>query len=226
VQACNHDDYPATGGSALTVADPRWRADLGRFVARVVQLDPAATVRLCRSTGPAATPTLTAWASTPFEVLATRSVPGRLEPADVTVAATSLLTALAVERAGTVDPGSGAPWRAELPPDAGWVTREELPAAQLAELAEDGLAAAHTDPHGPSAALLDRTALSVSDPTGPAVRVPMRCLFALSGLGLLAEAQLTEAQPIRLSATRSWLRLDASHGAVVRRRVVSLPLLA
>ena len=88
--------------TALTVSDQDDRGDLGAFVARVVRLDATATVRLRAGAG-----TVTAWASTPFDVLATRTVHGTLEPGDVTVPASALLTALAVERAATVDPGVG-----------------------------------------------------------------------------------------------------------------------
>ena len=92
--------------------------------------------------------------TTPFDVLATRSVPGTLEPGDVTAPATVLLTALSVERAATVDPGAGALWQGHL----------------------------------------DRR------PDG-------------------------EDEKVRVSATGTWMRLDARFGAVVRRRITALPLL-
>lgn len=204
--------------TALRVPDRARRADLASFVARVVQLDPAATVRLCGSVpGAGGDPIVTAWASTPFEVLATRSAPGAVAPADVAVRATALLTALAVARADTVDPGAAAPWRAELPAAGDWVTFGELPAAQLAAHVDRVVAGSPAS--GPSAAELDRVAVEVPDPAGPPLRVPVRCLFALSGLGLLAD------DPVRVSATRSWLRLDTAGGAVVRRRISTLPLL-
>ncbi len=205
--------------TALTVPDPAERADLAEFVARVVQLDPAATVRLLGSGPAGASGLVTAWASTPFEVLATRSVPGALAPADVAVSAAALLTALAVERADTVDPGAVAPRPGELPPDGGWSPVAELPVAELAQLTERGLATARERDLSPE--LLDGTAVTLRDPSGPVVRVPLRCLFALSGLGLLDG----DGDPVRVSVTGSWLRLDATLGAVVRRRLVSLPLL-
>jgi hypothetical protein len=204
--------------TALTVPDPGQRADLAEFVARVVALDPTAGVRLRGANG-----VVTAWAGTPFEVLATRTVAGTLDPADVAVPATSLLTALAVERADTVDPGAGAVWRAELPPDTGWTDAGEGAAADWAELVERGLESAAADGHGPSAALLDETAAVLPAATGPPVRIPLRCLFALSGLGLLAG--FDGAPPVRVAATGSWLRLETPGGAVVRRRVTTLPLL-
>jgi hypothetical protein len=52
--------------------------------------------------------------------------------------------------------------------------------------------------------------------------VPLRCLFALSGMGFVGGP---DDGPLRVSATGSWLRLDARYGAVVRRRTLTLPLL-
>jgi hypothetical protein len=216
----------------LTVPDPDERGDLGAFVARVVRLDQAALVRLQAGGG-----TVTAWAATPFDVLATRSVHGALEPADVTVPAPSLLTALTVERADTVDPGTGGLWHGELPPAEGWQPVDDVPAAELERLTERGLAVARENagPMGPPASLLDQTVLTVSAEgslagpsidTGarPAVKVPLRCLFALSGMGFLGDTG-PDAGVVRVSATGTWLRLDARYGAVVRRRITALPLL-
>jgi hypothetical protein len=205
----------------LTVPDPGERGDLGAFVARVVRLDQAALVRM-----QAAGDTVTAWAATPFDVLATRTVHGALEPADVTMPATGLLTALTVERAGTVDPGTGGFWHGDLPPSAGWQPVDEVPAAELERLTERGLAVARENagPMGPPASLLDQTVLTVSAGARPAVKVPLRCLFALSGMGFLGDTG-PDAGVVRVSATGTWLRLDARYGAVVRRRVTALPLL-
>ncbi|QYN37294.1 hypothetical protein K1T35_08645 [Pseudonocardia sp. DSM 110487] len=205
----------------LMVPDPDERGDLGAFVARVVRLDQAALVRLQARDG-----TVTAWAATPFDVLATRTVHGALEPTDVTVPATGLLTALTVERAETVDPGTGGFWHGELPPSVGWQQVDEVPAAELERLTERGLAVARENagPMGPPASLLDQTVLTVSAGAKPAVKVPLRCLFALSGMGFLGDTG-PDAGVVRVSATGTWLRLDARYGAVVRRRITALPLL-
>jgi hypothetical protein len=207
--------------SALHITDPDDRSDLGTFVGRVVRLDQTAAVRLLGS----ASGRVTAWASTPFDVLATRSVPGTLEPADVTTSATALLSALSVDRADTVDPGGGGLWQGLLPPDDGWAVVDTVPAAELEGLTERGLALAreHAGPLGPPASLLDQTVLTVTGAAGPPVRIPMRCLFALSGMGFVGAGDAGEA--VRVSATSSWLRLDARYGAVVRRRITALPLL-
>jgi hypothetical protein len=207
--------------SALHITDPDDRGDLGTFVGRVVRLDQTAAVRLLGS----ASGRVTAWASTPFDVLATRSVPGTLEPADVTTFAAALLSALSVDRADTVDPGSGGLWQGLLPPADGWAVADTVPAAELEGLTERGLALAreHAGPLGPPASLLDQTVLTVTGAAGPPVRIPMRCLFALSGMGFVGAGDAGET--VRVSATSSWLRLDARYGAVVRRRITALPLL-
>jgi hypothetical protein len=204
--------------TALTVPDAAERSDLGAFVARVVRLDQMAAVRLR-----AVDDRVVAWASTPFDALATRSVHGVLDPADVTVPAAGLLTALTVDRAGTVDPGTGGLWQGELPPEDGWRPVDEVPAAELEGLTERGLALARENagPLGPPASLLDQTVLTVTAESGPAVKVPLRCLFALSGMGFLGG----EGGAVRVSATGTWMRLDARYGAVVRRRITGLPLL-
>ena len=208
--------------STLHVPDPDDRGDLGAFVGRVVRLDQTAVVRLLAS----APGRVTAWAATPFDVLATRSVPGRVEPDDVTTPAAALLSALSVDRADTVDPGTGGLWQGLLPPDEGWAVVDTVPAAELEALTDRGLALAreHAGPLGPPASLLDQTVLRVSGAAaGPPVRIPLRCLFALSGMGFIGAGEAGET--VRVSATATWLRLDARYGAVVRRRITALPLL-
>lgn len=203
--------------TALSIPDADERGDLGAFVARVVRLDPAAAARLRAGAG-----TVTAWASTPFDVLATRTVHGHVDPSDVTVSANALLTALAVEKAATVDPGVGGLWPGDLPPDTGWSPVDVVPAAEIDALTERGLAVARENagPLGPPTSLLDQNVLTVSAPAGPTVKVPLRCLFALSGMGFVGGDG-----DVRVSATGGWLRLDAHYGAVVRRRTLTLPLL-
>jgi hypothetical protein len=207
--------------SSLHVPDPDDRGDLGTFVGRVVRLDQTAVVRL-RAAGPGR---VTAWAATPFDVLATRTVPGTLEPGDVTTPAAVLLSALTVDRADTVDPGSGGLWQGLLPPDEGWAVVDTVPATELEGLTERGLVLARDNagPLGPPVSLLDQTVLTVTGAAGPPVRIPMRCLFALSGMGFVGAGDAGET--VRVSATSSWLRLDARYGAVVRRRITALPLL-
>lgn len=209
--------------TVLHIPDADERGDLGSFVGRVVRLDQAAAVRLVVSGA-----TVTAWATTPFEVLATRSVHGTLDAGDVTTPAAVLLTALTVDRSEEIDPGLGGLWPGSLPPSDGWKPVDDVPAPELDALTERGLTVARENagPMGPPASLLDQTVLTVTDASGgaAAVKVPLRCLFALSGMGFLGAGP--EDDTVRVSATGSWMRLDARYGAVVRRRLTALPLLA
>jgi hypothetical protein len=218
----------------LSLAAPSSRDQLADFVARVVRLDPVAVVRLrAANSGLGGESRVEAWAGTPFEVLVGHAVPGSPRPADLTVHGRELLAALAVARGETVEPGARADgqWRAELPPAQGWAEVAEVPLTRLAELAERGLVAARdrAGPHGtPPDELLDESVFSApadrARPGGRVVRVPLRCLFALSGLGLL-DGRPDEVA--RLSATEAggaWLRLSTDRGAVSQPRRALLPL--
>lgn len=199
------------------------RDDLGAFVARSVRLDQQAVVRL-RSRREM----VEAWVATPFDVLATRTVRGTVSPADVTVSGNELLAALAIVGGERLDPGPPRDllWRAALPPGDGWLVVDELPVQVVADLADRGIEVARQNP-GPRGSaptsLLDQNVLTVSG-AGLDVKVPMRCLFALSGMGFLTGDTDAE-ETVRVTATDSWLRLDARYGAVVRRRHAMLPLL-
>lgn len=207
----------------LIIADSAERDDLGAFVARAVRLDSSAAVRLrARRDG-----RVDAWVATPFDALVTRSVAGSCEPADVTVTGSELLAALAVVGGPRLDPGPARDllWHSALPPADGWLHVDEVPATVLGELADRGVAVARENPGPrgtPPAELLDQTVLTVSG-SGMLVKIPLRCLFALTGMGFVATG--TGDEQVRISATDAWLRLDARFGAVLRRRHALLPLL-
>ncbi len=206
----------------LQIPDRVERDDLGAFVARAVRLDGDALVRL--RSGDAR---VHAWVVTPFDTLVTRSVRGAVRPGDLTVRGSDLLAAVAVVGAAAVDPGQALDtlWRSALPPEQGWCEVDRVPAEVFAGLADQGAAVARDNPgpHGsPPAALLDQKVITVSG-AGFDVGVPLRCLFALSGMGFVGGH--TVAETVRVSATDSWLRLDARYGAVLRRRHALLPLL-
>ncbi|GLZ34960.1 hypothetical protein Lesp02_71470 [Lentzea sp. NBRC 105346] len=205
----------------LVLADAAERDDLGAFVARAVRLEGQAVVRLRERAG---TDLLDAWVATPFDTLATRTVQGKVTPSDVTVGGNDLLTGLAVMRGEVIDPGPAKDlmWRSALPPAEGWSLVDRLPVEVVSKLADEGVAVAreNTGPQGtPPASLLDQTVLTVSG-SGLDVKIPLRCLFALSGMGFLGDEG-----DVRVIATDSWLRIDARYGAVVRRRHSMLPLL-
>ncbi|WP_092777400.1 MULTISPECIES: hypothetical protein [Actinokineospora] len=206
----------------LSFTDRSDRDDLGAFVARAVRLDQQAVVRLRAREGDL----VDAWVATPFDVLATRTARGTINPSDMTVSGNELLAALAVVRGDHLDPGLSRDmlWRSALPPTRHWQVVDLLPARTVSELADKGIAVARDNvgPQGtPPASLLDQTVLTVSG-DGLEVKIPLRCLFALSGMGFLTD---DEDDQIRVTATDAWMRLDARYGAVVRRRHALLPLL-
>jgi hypothetical protein len=206
----------------LSLHDQGERDDLGAFVARAVRLDGQCVVRLrSRDEG-----LLDAWVSTPFDVLATRTVRGTLRPSDVTVSGNQLLAGLSVARGEVIDPGAvlDLQWRSALPPTQHWQMVDRLPASVVASVADKGIAVARESagPHGtPPASLLDQTVLTVSG-DGLDVKIPLRCLFAMSGMGFLTS---DDDEQVKVTATDAWLRVDARFGAVVRRRHALLPLL-
>jgi hypothetical protein len=238
-------------GSRLTVPDLAQRDDLAEFVGRAVRLDGSVVVRLRARPGTGPDPdgagepdAVQAWAPTPFDALVTRTAPGEVTPADVTVVGSDLLAALAVagrgersdgsgRRSESVEPGIAVDdrWRGPLPPlrpDRRWEVVGEVPAAELDGLAERGVAAARAGDTGgrPSAALLDQVVLTVTgDSSGTEVRVPMRCVFALSGMGFVGAGSGETDGTVRVSTDGGWLRLDTRGGAVVRRRRAQLPML-
>ncbi|MCA1186969.1 MULTISPECIES: hypothetical protein [unclassified Saccharopolyspora] len=209
----------------LRMPDQVEREDLGAFVARSVRLDGQSVIRL-RNRG--TTGRIDVWGATPFDALCTRSVEGEVEPADVTVSGNELLASLTVAGGPEMDPGPQRDllWRSELPPPEGWRRVDDLPAKLVGEVADRGIAMAkeNVGPKGtPPASLLDQEVFTVSG-SGLDVKIPLRCLFVLSGMGFLV-AEPAESEIVRVSATDSWLRMDSRYGAVVRRRHALLSLL-
>lgn len=207
--------------ATFTPAERADRDDAAAFAGRVTRWDPSGPVRL-RADGDA----VRLFATTPFDALVSRTVSGRLDPRDVTVHAGNLLSGLAVSTGSDVDPGPvvDASWRSQLPPPGGWVVVDDIPAALVADLADQGVTQARDHPGpagGASMALLDSEVLNVTG-SGMNVSVPLRMLFALSGMGF---APTTAGEKVRVSATDSWVRIDARFGVVLRRRHSLLPLL-
>lgn len=207
----------------LRIADATDRDTLGTFVARAVRLDGQAVVRL-RAREPDA---VQAWFATPFDVLATRAVAGSVAPSDVTVSGSELLAAVTVAGGERMDPGVARDlqWQSELPVVREWQLVDDLPTTVVSDLAGRGidLARDNAGPRGtPPASLMDQVVLSVHG-HGMEIKIHMRYLFALSGMGFF-DPSIPE-DVVRVSATDSWVRLNARYGAVVRRRQALLPLL-
>jgi len=211
----------------LTVPEQADRETLGAFAARAVRLSSDALIRLRGRPGDGGTNTVEAWVATPFDALVTRTVAGTVVPTDTTVPGNELLAAVTVAGGRVMNPGQPRDlyWKSELPRGQGWHTIEELPARVVSDLAEKGgnLARENLGPRGtPPTSLLDQTVLTVHD-ADREVTIPMRCLFAMSGMGFLGGD--ADSETVRVRVTDSWLRLDARYGAVVRRRRALLPLL-
>jgi hypothetical protein len=196
------------------------RSDAAAFAGRAARWDNLGPIRL-RQDGD----WVRLWCGTPFDTLATRAVAGSLEPHDVTVYAGNLLSGLAVGTADDVEPGPAvdAAWHGPLAPAAGWVPVETVPVPVLSRLFQEGADRAKANPGplgGTSSALLDTEVLSARG-NGMSVGITLRLLFALTGMGFAPDQP---GETVRISATDSWVRLDARFGAVVRRRHALLPL--
>ncbi|MGV0745851.1 hypothetical protein [Mycolicibacterium sp. XJ870] len=216
--------------------DPGNRDDLATFVERALRLDDAAVVRLRERTsgqersdrGINTGGLVVAWVATGFDVLASRVVAGRVRPADLSAGADALAAGLSAPDRGYPEPGyidTGFPmdsaWRGGLPPDAGFVHLDDVPARVILDLAQQGTALAkeHSSAHGPPASLLDQEVVAVSagDLT---IGIPMRCVFALTAMGFLPQSgdEISAEEIIRVRAHAAWLRIDARFGSVYRHR--------
>lgn len=210
----------------LWLVDATHREDLATFTERALRLDDAAVIRLRERDGGF----VVAWVATGFDVLASRVVAGRVKPADLSAGADALATGLnAMDRSGYVEPGFGmdSAWRGVLPPDAGFLHLDDLPARVVLDLAQRGVALAkeHSSSHGPPASLLDQEVVAVSSGE-TSVGIPMRCVFALTAMGFLPQSSAAGLDPgtvaadeiVRVRVMPAWLRIDARFGSVYRRR--------
>ena len=220
----------ATSERGIWLDDAIHREDLAAFAERAMRLDDAAVIRLRGRSGGL----VVAWVATGFDVLASRVVGGRVRPADLCAGADTLTRGLtAMERTGYVDPGfpMDSAWRGALPPEAGFVHLDDVPARVMLDLAQRGVALAkeHVSAHGPPISLLDQEVVAVSSEDA-SVGIPMRCVFALTAMGFLpqsaAAAQglgldpdtVTADEIVRVRVLPAWLRIDARFGSVYRRR--------
>jgi hypothetical protein len=207
--------------SGLRLAGSAEAADLASFLGRLVALDPAAVVRL-RS----AAARVTAYARLPFGVLVSRTVAGVGDPADVTVGAGDLLSALdRGERPGPV----GWParrdreWRTALPPADGWVRLDSVPGDVVLKLVRAGRDALRAVPAGAMAAagesLLDHESLTVTGAGRTAV-LPLRVLGSLTRMGFLGDG----GEPVVVSVAAGWTRLAGAYGSAYQHTVPGLAI--
>ncbi|MCW4353480.1 hypothetical protein ONR57_09245 [Hoyosella sp. YIM 151337] len=196
------------------------RADLGVFLTRALRLDDAAVVRLRNRSDTQ----LTVWVNTGLDVLATRTVEAQVTPNEVIAAADHLLQGLRNTRTGLIDTGYSldSAWRGALPPETGYSHVDDIPAAALADLANRGaeVAREHSTPQGMPGSLLDQEVMTVSGDAGT-VTVPMRAVFALTGMGFIPKQ--ADAEMVRVRMRGGWVRIDARFGSVVLNRT-KMPL--
>ncbi|BDT85683.1 hypothetical protein [Nocardia cyriacigeorgica] len=212
----------------LYVGDPAERENLATFLGRALRLDQAAVVRLRRRDERL----VSAWVATGFEALAVRTVVAELGVDDVTVGADLVLAGLASGSPIDLGYSMDSAWRGALPPVTGFSHVDDVPARTLVELAEQGadLAKEHGSGHGPPAALLDQTVLTVSG-DAVQVQVPMRVVFALTAMDFIPHSgdradsrRIPPDEIVRVRSSNTWLRLDARYGSVARRLGGGLPL--
>ena len=204
------------------------RADLAAFVARARRVDDSGVLRI--HARPDSRVGL--WVRTGFDVLATRSIFGSVEPGDVIADTAVMSSALA---AGDAVIDVGAPptiaWQGALPGAGGFVHVDDVPARDVIDLARRGAGVARDDSGalGPASSLLDQKVLSVVD-DDVSVDVTMRAVFALTAMGFVRDAAGREItsespldaiapdEPVRVRASGAWARIDARFGSVYQRR--------
>ena len=169
---------------------------------------------------------VTAYARLPFGVLVSRTVTGDADPADVTVGAGDLLTALdRGERPDAVawPAGRDMDWRAALPPVDGWVRLDSVPGDVVLKLVRAGRDALRAVPAGASAAagesLLDHESLTVTG-AGRTAALPLRVLGSLTRMGFVGDG----GEPVVVSVAAGWTRLAGAYGSAYQHTVPGLAL--
>lgn len=216
------------------VPDPIERENLATFVGRAIRLDDAAVVRFRQRPDNR----VGAWTTTGFDALAVRVIEGVVRPNDTTAAADALSRNLSELHSGSrIDLGYSmdSSWRGALPPDKGFVHVDDVPARVLLDLAQRGAALAkeHGSNQGPPVSLLDQEVLAVEG-GGEQFGVSMRMVFALTAMGFIphtGQEQMTAGldldridadELVRVRASKSWMRLDARYGSVLKHRGTGL----
>lgn len=217
--------------SALRPAAASDRADAAAFVARASRIDDSGVMRLKqRDDG-----RVSFWVRTGFDILASRSVFGSLEPGDVVADAAVLATSLH-RGDDPVELGFALPaaWRGALPGGDGYVHLDDVPTRALISLARKGTQVARDEsgPLGTAGSLLDQEVIAVTSEDAPddAAGITMRAVFALTGMGFVRDASgheisadspleaIAADEPVRVRMSPAWIRLDARFGSVYQRR--------
>ncbi len=199
------------------LADAETVADLRTFVGRAQRLDVAGAARVV-GVGSALAVYVSALHGNGLPtVLGLRvlalAVPGG---GDVVVPLAALADRLARAENGTLLPVPPqqvyTAWAGALPPRTGWLSEDPLPAADLVDTAEQGIAevADRGALRGPSAVDLRQTVWGRDLPG--AAGVPAGAAFALVALGFAS------AEVVRRFSCGPWTRLTTPSGHVLARR--------
>jgi hypothetical protein len=169
-----------------------------------------------------------AFVTTPFEVVASRRVQGKVSRDGAVVSASTLEQQLA-EHDGTgvmeLGPSRDASWPGALPPATGFSVVDTLPVTVVRELSDQGqkLTREFSGPMGPPPSLLNQTVVTVEG-NGQTVEIPMRMIFACTNLGLIPgfSASMDIPRHLRVSSLGRWVRLDAPFGSIYRSTRLSV----
>lgn len=207
---------------ALVLTDPDAMADLGRYAARAVALDPEGALRL-----QAVGSVLAAWVGVlPGQglfgdgtVLGLRTF-ALAEPADLDV---SVPLRAVTERTARTDLGARfplpptrafPPWAALSPPRGGWAEVGTVTATELVEAARTGITeiGSGAAPGAGALAVADLRARVWGRPLGTQPELPAGAGFAAYGLGFL-----TPDATVSLHRAGPWRRLTCPGGYVLMR---------
>ncbi|MGC5027118.1 hypothetical protein ACLQ3K_20415 [Tsukamurella sp. DT100] len=201
----------------LTVSGAGPRSNLAAFVTRLLRTDDSAVIRVRRRDEQH----VEVWGRTGFGVLAVRVLTGAVAPESLVCSAATVLDSLRAapsDEGGYVDVGFAldSAWRGALPPATGFQPVDDVPAQALRAVAARGVEVGRETggPAGPPASLLDSEVVSVST-DGTTVPISLRTAFALEAMGFAADGA---DEPVRVSASATWVRVDARFGSLYQRR--------
>lgn len=201
----------------LTVAGAGPRSNFAAFVTRLLRTDDSAVIRVRRRDDER----VEVWGRTGFGVLAVRVLTGTVAPESLVCSAATVLDSLRLapsDEGGYVDVGFAldSAWRGALPPATGFAHVDDVPAQALRAVAARGVEVGRETggPAGPPASLLDSEVVSVST-DGTTVPISLRTAFALEAMGFAADGA---DEPVRISASATWVRIDARFGSLYQRR--------
>lgn len=207
----------------LTIAGPV-RADLAAFATRLLRTDDSAVLRVRRRDDGR----VEVWGRTGFGVLAVRVLDGAVAPDSLVCSAATVLQSVRADPSaadGYVDVGFAldSAWRGALPPAGGFTHVDDVPAAALRAVAERGVEVGREagGPAGPPPSLLDSDVMAVTG-AGQTVPISLRTAFSLEAMGFAADGA---DEPVRVSATATWVRVDARFGSLYQRREAGPSLL-